>query len=101
MPTTLYEDLPGIGTVTYYRILSLDIGHNKAILIIREQVITRMSSGTHTSSVGKFGTFVVRRFPQLENMPWSHGTKIVLWVGLGAASWAAVVAAGYFLWSAL
>jgi hypothetical protein len=60
-----------------------------------------MSSGTDTPSFGKFGTFVVRRFPQLENAPLSHSTKAVLWVGLASASWAAVIFAGYFLWSAL
>lgn len=94
------EDLRGVGTVTYYRMASLDIGHKKAILVIIDQMVTRMSSGTDTTSIGKLGTFVVRRFPKLENAPWSHGKKIALWVGLGTASWAVVIAAGYFLWSA-
>jgi len=60
-----------------------------------------MSSGTETPSIGKFGTFVARRFPQLENAPWSHGSKVALWVGLAGASWAVVILVGYLIWAAL
>jgi hypothetical protein len=60
-----------------------------------------MSSGTNTHALGRFGTFVVRRFPQLENAPWSHGSKVALWIGLAGISWALVIFVGYFLWSAL
>ena len=60
-----------------------------------------MSSGTDTSSLGRFGTFVVERFPRRESTSWSHGAKVLLWVGLAGASWAAVIFAVYFVWSAL
>lgn len=59
-----------------------------------------MSSGTDTSSPGRFGTFFVERFPRREGAPWSHGAKVLLWVGLAGVSWAAVIFAGYFIWSA-
>ncbi len=96
--------LRGFAGNTYCYVLShafLDIGHKKAILVIGDQMEAVMFSGTNTNSMGKFGTFVVRRFPQLENAPLSHGSKVVLWVGLAVASWAVVILAGYFVWSAL
>jgi hypothetical protein len=34
-------------------------------------------------------------------VPWPHGAKLLLWTGLAIASWAAVIGAGYFVWSAL
>jgi hypothetical protein len=60
-----------------------------------------MSSGIETSSFGKFTTFVGRRFPRRQNMPWSHSSKVALWIGLASASWAVVIAIGYFIWSSL
>jgi len=60
-----------------------------------------MSSSTDTSSLGRFGTFFVDRFPRRVGAPWSHSAKVLLWVGLAGASWAVVIFAGYFVWSVL
>ena len=58
-------------------------------------------SSIDTSSLGKFGTFMGRRFPRRQNLPWSHSSKVALWIGLASASWAVVIFAGYLIWSAL
>jgi hypothetical protein len=60
-----------------------------------------MPSGIDTRSFGRLGTFVIRRFPQLEKAPWSHGSKVALLIGLAGVSWGVVILASYFLWSAL
>jgi len=59
-----------------------------------------MSSSTDTSSLGRFGTFFVERFPRRVAAPWSQRAKVLLWVGLAGASWVAVILAGYCIWSA-
>jgi hypothetical protein len=60
-----------------------------------------MSSGTDNPAYGRFDTFLVHEAPRSANAPWSHSAKVLLWVGLALASWAAVISVGYFLWSAL
>jgi hypothetical protein len=60
-----------------------------------------MSGEANTSAIARFGTFVGRRLPLRENAPWSHGSKVALWVGLAGVSWAVVIFAGYFIWAAL
>jgi len=59
-----------------------------------------MSSSTDTTSLGRFGTFFVARFPRREGTRWSHSAKVLLWIGLAGLSWAAVIFAGYAIWSA-
>jgi len=60
-----------------------------------------MSSGTHNPAFGWFSTFFVQRAPHSAVAPWSHSAKVLMWVGLGMASWAVVLFSGYFIWSAI
>ena len=60
-----------------------------------------MSSGTDNPTYGRFSAFFIQRSPRHADAPWSHSAKVLLWVGLAVASWAAVIFAGYFIWSAL
>jgi hypothetical protein len=60
-----------------------------------------MSSGTHNPAYSRFSAFFVQRSPRAADAPWSHGAKVLLWVGLALVSWAAVFFAGYLIWSAL
>jgi hypothetical protein len=60
-----------------------------------------MQSGTSPTSKGRLSAFVVRHLPHAEDRPWTHATKVALWLGLAGASWVAVIAAGYFVWTAL
>jgi hypothetical protein len=60
-----------------------------------------MSSGTDTSTFGRFGAFLVQRSRREAASPWPHGAKVLLWGGLAVASWAAMISAGYLVWSAL
>jgi hypothetical protein len=61
----------------------------------------QMSSGTDSPAYGRFSGFLVQRSQRRADSHWSHSTKVLLWVGLAIASWAAVIAAAYFIWSAL
>jgi hypothetical protein len=60
-----------------------------------------MSSGTDNPAYGRFNAFSTQRSPRSAEAPWSHSAKVLLWVGLGVASWAVVIFSGYFIWSAL
>jgi len=60
-----------------------------------------MYSDTDTISHSGSARFFVQRSPPSDAAPWSHGTKVLLWISLVAASWAAVIFSGYALWSAL
>ena len=60
-----------------------------------------MSSGIDNPAYGRFSTFFVPRSPRAADAPWSHNAKVLLWLGLAVASWAAVIFAGYLVWSAL
>ena len=60
-----------------------------------------MSSGTDISAFGRFSTFFIPRSARATDAPWSHSAKVLLWVSLAVASWAAVISTGYFIWSAL
>jgi hypothetical protein len=82
-------------------VVSLDIGRKSVILMATDQAEAHMSGETNTSTIAKFGTFVGRRLPVRKNAPWSHGSKVALWVSLGGVGWAAVIFAGYFIWSVL
>jgi hypothetical protein len=60
-----------------------------------------MSTGTDSPAYSRLSAFFVQRSPHRADAPWSHGAKVLLWIGLALASWAAVILAGYFIWSAL
>ena len=60
-----------------------------------------MSSGIDNPAYGRFSTFFVQRSSRSTDAPWSHNAKVALWVGLALASWAALIFAGYFIWSVL
>jgi hypothetical protein len=62
---------------------------------------THMYSYTDTPAYGRSGSFVVQRSSRSEAAPWSNGAKVLLLISLISASWAAVILAGYFIWSAL
>lgn len=59
-----------------------------------------MPSSTDTSIYGRFSTQFVQRSEEHTDAPWSHNAKVLLWIGLAVASWAAVILAGYLVWSA-
>ena len=59
-----------------------------------------MSSSTDTSTYGRFDTLLIQRSEEHTDAPWTHNTKVLLWIGLGIVSWAAVILAGYLVWSA-
>ena len=60
-----------------------------------------MSSGTDSPAYGRVSTFLIQRSSRTVDATWSHGAKVLLWIGLAVASWVAVIFAGYFIWSAL
>jgi hypothetical protein len=60
-----------------------------------------MYSDTDTTSHGGSGRFFVQRSPPSDAAPWSLGAKVLVWISLATASWAAVIFSGYAVWSAL
>lgn len=60
-----------------------------------------MYSDTDTTAHGGAGSFLVQRFSPTDAAPWSLGAKALVWISLMSACWAAVILAGYAVWSAL
>jgi len=60
-----------------------------------------MYSDSVTIAHGNSRSFLVRRSLSGDATPWSHSTKVWVWIGVIAASWAPVILAGYVVWSAL
>ena len=60
-----------------------------------------MYSDPDTPAYGTLGGAFGRRSSHSDAAPWSHGSKVLLWIGLVLASWAAVILPAYFVWSTL
>jgi hypothetical protein len=60
-----------------------------------------MNGDISTTAHDSFGGVILQR-PSPDNAaPRPHGAKVLLWLGLAVASWAAVILAGYCVSSAL
>jgi hypothetical protein len=60
-----------------------------------------MYSDLDTTAHAKSGSFFVQRSSPGDAAPWGQGAKILVWISVASASWAAVILAGYVVWSAL
>ncbi|HEX4505693.1 MAG TPA: hypothetical protein VH722_08165 [Alphaproteobacteria bacterium] len=60
-----------------------------------------MYGDTGTTTQAGFGAAFLQRPAPDDAAPQPHGARVLLWIGLAAASWAAVILAGYCIWSAL
>lgn len=94
------ETVFDIGSVTYTASFSGQMTQKRHI-DTDKLTETPMSSGTDTSTYSRFGTLFVQRSRERTDAPWSHSAKVLLWIGLAAASWGLVILAGYLIWSAL
>jgi hypothetical protein len=59
-----------------------------------------MYGDTGAAAHDRFGGVLLRRPSPDDAAPLSYGAKVLLWIGLAVGSWAAVILAGYFVWSA-
>jgi hypothetical protein len=58
-------------------------------------------SDADTPAHGRSGSVFVQGSSPSDAAPLSYGAKVLVWISLISASWAAVILVGYIVWSAL